>query len=397
MRLNDALKRVTLVAYLISLSGLLLLTWLAHSEAEREQRAAQWVQHTEGVIARNNALLGLMQRIESTERAYLLTGNPLFVRDSAERNAEVHTHLSDLQVLTADNELQQKNIAQLGDLISQKLELIDARIYLHDKVGDLVARQSAMRSEGREDMELIATMAGRIAHEETRLLDIRTAEHHQVIDRMGRLRNSIVISSIAFLSALFWYLGRLRDRKREAEHHIEHLAYHDALTGLPNRRLLLDRLKQSVAVSTRKTGRFAVLFLDLDGFKKVNDALGHDSGDALLLEVGQRLKALLRESDTVARLGGDEFVIGLMLAENIEDAIRVADKVVAGLSQPFTLPKGVATIGASIGISLYPDHGDYAEALLLAADKALYRAKTAGKNRYAIYDPSMTTTALGAV
>jgi diguanylate cyclase (GGDEF)-like protein len=395
MRLNDALKRVTLIAYLLSLSGFLAVAWLAHNVADREREAARWVRHTEGVIGLNNQVLQLVQRLESAERAYLLTGHTQFTQGLKEQIAEVYARQHDLQVLTSDNPLQQKHIAALHDMTVQKLELIEARIYLHDKVGPEKARESVLRSEGREGMELINGVAGKIEKEEQRLLAARTAEHNRVIERMEVFRNATVVLSIVFLSVLFWYLSRLRNRKREVEQQVEHLAYHDSLTGLPNRRLLLDRLQQNAAVATRQTGHFAVLFLDLDGFKKVNDTLGHDSGDLLLQQVGERLQSLLRESDTVARLGGDEFVIGLMLMTSIDDAVQVADKVVAELARPFTLPNGIANIGASIGISMYPEHGDDAEALLMAADKALYQAKTAGKSCHMVYASSMTTTVRG--
>lgn len=389
MRLNDKVEHVTLIAYLLSLIGLILLTALAYGVSGRERKAAQWVQHTEDVIVLSNQVQQHMQGLESSERAYLLTGYVQFRDGIAVQANEVKLSLQGLQALTADNAVQQKNIAALADIITQKMELTDARIYLRDHVGLEQAQQSVMRSEGTEDSELISALSATVLKEEQRLLGTRTAEHARIEANMSILRDCIVVFSIAALSALFWHLNRLLKLKRRAEAQITHLAYHDALTGLPNRRLLLDRLQQNTSAAQRQSGRFALLFMDLDGFKRVNDTLGHDSGDELLQQVAQRLKELLRQSDTVARLGGDEFVIGLTTTETLQDAIEVTDKVVTAIRQPFSLSKGTAHIGASVGISLYPDHSADAESLIMCADKALYRAKQQGKNRYVVYEPAM--------
>jgi len=171
------------------------------------------------------------------------------------------------------------------------------------------------------------------------------------------------------------------DEKQEAER-IRYRASYDALTGLPNRSLLHDRLQQALAKAVREQGMLAVLFLDLDGFKPVNDRLGHLAGDQLLMAVAERLHGCVRESDTVARLGGDEFVIVLPDVAAPEDAAIVAGKVVQSLQEPFELEKATAQIGTSIGIALFPENGTTSEDLIAAADRAMYLAKQAGKARY---------------
>ncbi|MDO8206261.1 MAG: diguanylate cyclase [Gallionella sp.] len=160
------------------------------------------------------------------------------------------------------------------------------------------------------------------------------------------------------------------------------MALHDALTGLPNRRLLMDRLSLSIVQANRRRGMMAVLYLDLDGFKQVNDTLGHDAGDTLLKMVSDRLVAAVREEDTVARLGGDEFVIVLSELSNADDIARLAPKMIQAVSQPYSIQEHSVNITVSIGISIFPTHGTDAESLMKSADLALYEAKHAGKNAY---------------
>jgi diguanylate cyclase (GGDEF)-like protein len=154
------------------------------------------------------------------------------------------------------------------------------------------------------------------------------------------------------------------------------LAYFDELTGLPNRRLLRDRLQQAVAQCARQEKQLALLFVDLDGFKGVNDTLGHAAGDKLLKRVADRIAASVREADTACRYGGDEFVIMIPSLARAGIAVAVAEKVRSYLSEPYIIDDFRVGIGASIGMALYPDHGPAGEDLLQHADSALYQAKS---------------------
>jgi diguanylate cyclase (GGDEF)-like protein len=162
---------------------------------------------------------------------------------------------------------------------------------------------------------------------------------------------------------------------------LRHLAQHDGLTGLPNRALFEDRLRQAMAQARRSEGAIAVLFVDLDGFKAVNDTFGHHTGDLLLTAVAQRIAGCVRDADTAGRIGGDEFVILLSVIELERDALAVAEKVRAALAMPFELERSTQRISASIGVALFPQHGDSEHALALSADAAMYRAKAKGGNR----------------
>ncbi|NDP38628.1 MAG: GGDEF domain-containing response regulator [Rhodoferax sp.] len=165
---------------------------------------------------------------------------------------------------------------------------------------------------------------------------------------------------------------------------LESLALHDPLTGLPNRRLLMDRLSSGIAHARRNKGNMAVVYLDLDGFKEINDNLGHDGGDTLLKMVATRLVGAVRQEDTVARVGGDEFVIALAEVSHGDDVAELVSKVLQAVSQPYSLQGCSVTVTASVGVSVYPVHGDSVETLMKSADMALYEAKNAGKNDYRI-------------
>ena len=184
----------------------------------------------------------------------------------------------------------------------------------------------------------------------------------------------------------FYVLGNdITDRKLN-EARLESIALYDALTGLANRLLLDDRISQAIAHSRRHSTAMALIYLDLDGFKQVNDTFGHDVGDLLLREVAERLVASLRQEDTVARLGGDEFVIAIWQVAAAHDAAKVAAKLIAAVSQPYSIRGHTLELTASAGVSLYPKQGEDMETLLKSADLAMYEAKRSGKNTYRLFD-----------
>jgi diguanylate cyclase (GGDEF)-like protein len=178
------------------------------------------------------------------------------------------------------------------------------------------------------------------------------------------------------------FLWNLLTRLKRTNEQIAHLAYHDTLTSLPNRILFYDRLNQAITKARREKESVAVLFLDLDGFKAVNDTYGHGVGDALLREAARRITACVRDSDTVARLGGDEFTILLTGIRTPTFDDRVARQIIDTISHPFTIHGKTCAVSVSIGIALYPDHGDTAEQLVKISDAAMYIAKRNGKNCY---------------
>lgn len=174
-------------------------------------------------------------------------------------------------------------------------------------------------------------------------------------------------------------LGQLNEK-------LERFAHFDVLTNLPNRALLADRLSQAMAVCQRRNLSLAVAFMDLDGFKEVNDSHGHNVGDELLIAVSQRMKKALREGDTLARIGGDEFIAVMVDLESFEDSQPVLDRLLKAAADPVTVEGHVMQVSASIGVTLYPQDGSDADQLMRHADRAMYVAKQEGKNHYRLFD-----------
>ncbi len=205
--------------------------------------------------------------------------------------------------------------------------------------------------------------------ETQRYFDIRISRLH---DQRGHLTGCLVV------------LHDITERKR-AEEIIKHMAYHDDLTGLPNRRLFNDRLYLALAHAQRSQQKLAVMLLDLDHFKVINDTLGHSVGDQLLQVVGERLVSLLRKGDTVARMGGDEFMLLLPEIAQVEDAAEVAARILEAFREPSVFDGHELHITSSLGIALYPDDGEDEDTLMKNADIAMYRAKGEGRDNYQRY------------
>ena len=227
---------------------------------------------------------------------------------------------------------------------------------------------------------------------------------------VGLPHNCVLIRRDGFESAIEDSIAPIHDRDglitgvvmvfrdvseaRVMERKLSHLAQHDFLTDLPNRMLLNDRIDQAIALGRRHIEKVAVLFLDLDRFKHINDSLGHAIGDMLLQGVGKRLVAAVRGSDTVSRQGGDEFVVVLSELEHAQNAARQAEKIHAALSAAHTIAQHDLHVNVSIGISVFPDDGQDAETLIKCADTAMYHAKECGRNNYQFFKPAMNIRAV---
>ncbi|HDV5796096.1 TPA: diguanylate cyclase [Legionella pneumophila] len=179
------------------------------------------------------------------------------------------------------------------------------------------------------------------------------------------------------------------DAQKRAAQELQFIAYHDILTGLGNRKLLELSFDQALAHAKRHQKQIAVMFMDLDYFKNVNDKLGHDIGDLLLIEIGKRLKTILRSTDLIVRYGGDEFIIALTELSNVNQVIEIANKILIAISKPITIKRYGISITGSIGISIYPYDGYDLDTLIRKADEALYRVKIGGKNNFRLFNTAL--------
>jgi diguanylate cyclase (GGDEF)-like protein/PAS domain S-box-containing protein len=268
----------------------------------------------------------------------------------------------------------------------------------------VAANASACASFGYSEAEFVGRSAREIDsgfHYDPGLLDSLRAGQTQLLRITKRRRDGSTFPAEVHVSRFEdggqeFLQAMIRDLtgREEAERRLRELATHDTLTGLPNRTLLHERLEAMLAACASGAGSsaVAVLFLDLDRFKEINDSFGHDLGDVLLCEVAARLRAVLGTDDTIARLGGDEFVVAASCAD-AAGAGAVADALLDALTAPVRVGTQDVIIGASIGISLYPQDATTRELLFQTADTAMYRAKAAGRNRYRLFEPGMTLQA----
>ena len=263
----------------------------------------------------------------------------------------------------------------------ETLSLVAIPLQFKDRcIGTLEAENKRDDAEfSPEDVDTLTLLAAQAAV---------AIENARMVEALRDSRDGLerrVEERTAELSTANTALKREIAERMQAEETIKHMAYHDALTDLPNRALFYDRLHQALAVARRNQHRMAVIMLDLDHFKDVNDTLGHGAGDELLRDVAKRLRSLVRESDTVARMGGDEFTLILPEVVEADDSTHVAEKIVKSFQKPFVLDGHELYVTTSVGIAVHPADGGDANTLVKKADIAMYNAKRDGRNNHRSY------------
>jgi diguanylate cyclase (GGDEF)-like protein len=361
-------------------------------DLDRETRVNREVIAAQRVKDSLFALRTQVVELRSAARLGARTGESSAYASIEHRSAEVERELESLEARAKKEE----NLAVVGPLAdSARMLIVHAR-----------SIEGARGAHGLESADALAQRADALSEEatsaidhslesQTRRVDDRTAAQIETGERLRRYILGLLALAIAVLGMLFGAYRRVQRRERDAVRRIEYMAHYDTVTGLPNRALLSDRLAQETARARRASESFAVLMFDLDGFKSVNDTWGHAAGDRVLVQVGERVRRCVRASDTVGRLGGDEF-LAILPHTSLEGAVGVADKLREALSEPYPLEEGVGHLTASVGVSLFPEHGADPESLQRAADAALYRAKREGKNRTLVAAPASTGTAKNA-
>ena len=365
--------------------------------------------------------MGRFDRLSRDELIRLLVESEMLLQDFAEKNS--HFLLQDLQLHKIELEIQNRDLRESQQALEESHDRY-AQLYDFAPVGYLtldpkgVIRQinlTAAAMLGQERAGLTdkpfgtflasGTSHALFAHLHQVFTSSKQAEGKFSLkaDSNGRIKVVRADSSVQTdvdgekvclmsLTDVTDYL-QLMDELAERELSYAHLAQHDSLTGLPNRLLFADRLSQAMHMSHRNASRLAVMFIDLDRFKQVNDRFGHDLGDQILTLVTMRLQGLFREEDTIARMGGDEFTVILNNIQQDEHAALVATKILQLFEEPFEIRDQVLYLGASIGISVYPGQGTSVDELVRNADAAMYRAKEEGRGTFHYYSEELTARA----
>jgi diguanylate cyclase (GGDEF)-like protein len=338
-------------------------------------------------IARSNQILDVIHRlsehivdVETGERGYIITGSEDFLEPYKHGLGKVTLQRAELMQLLADAPAEQGKLAELNRRLDTKIALSQANVQAR-RNGFQEAQARVLSGAGKREMEALVLILDDLSSVQ---YDRKANLENERIKVLEVMRNNIVIAavlSVFVLSYLHLRLLKFMKLRHENEQHLQHVATHDLLTGLPNRRLMLEHIDQAMQRCVRNKKSMALLFIDLNGFKPVNDQHGHEAGDEVLRLVSNRLSTAMRASDRVARFGGDEFVV---LAEDIsdkEDVCGIVGKVDDVIFRPFLLQDGNAvSISASIGVAIYPRDGEDMETLLRIADTAMYESKKSASN-----------------
>jgi diguanylate cyclase (GGDEF)-like protein len=370
-------QKLARIGILVALVLLVAVGFLSDRSAREQARSAAWVAHTHEVIGALERIAGDLAEAESSLRGYAVTRDPRFLADfePAIRDAAVALELA--EQLTGDNAPQLAALERVKPLLARRMELLRFR------EGRLRAGAKAeIPDEARRLTESIRAILGSSIARERMLLEQRRV---LVERRTARARNwstGGLVLSVALVLVAFLLLDREMRRRREVEKKLREQSISDPLTGLFNRRFLEETLTRELSRAKREQRPLALVLLDVDHFKRVNDTYGHDAGDAVLKAIASLLRAETRGGDVASRLGGEELLVVLPGA-SVEQARAKAEGLRAKISE-LVLESGAAPIGpvtASFGVSAFPKHGEVAEELMKSADKALYRAKHGGRNQ----------------
>lgn len=368
-------ERAALATLALSLLSLLVVAGISVVLSVTQLRTDDQVACNEEVISRIHVIERFVIEAESLGRAYLALGDPVLRDQYTATLALLDDEIRATRLLVSNQAVSPALLQELSDSVRRRFALLSLRLAQR---GDVYRPPRETIGAGREEMNNLRELLDALKNEQfSRLARVRasrlTAIHAQW------LVTALILVVAGLLAVLIYRKTRTINAIRAAtERQALHLAHHDPLTGLLNRRALQQALEGCLA----RSGDAAVLYMDLDGFKVINDTCGHDVGDQLLVAVAGRVRATVRATDLVARMGGDEFIIVLPDAVRDEDAAMVAAKLIEAVARPYVVGELTLTLGGSVGVARHPRHGTTVKNLLIAADLALYEAKAAGRNCY---------------
>ncbi len=321
-----------------------------------------------------------MLEVESGERGYIITGNENFLEHYQHGLGKVEMQRTELMRLVSGQSSEQGRMAELDKRLNAKVALSQANV-LARKQSFNEAQARVLSGAGKREMDALESILEELSIAQN---DRKLALHLQRMVVFDEMRNNIALAAVLSVAVLIYLhasLMRMMKLMHESEQSLQHIASHDVLTGLPNRRLMMEHIDQAMQRCKRNKKSMALLFLDLNGFKPVNDLYGHKAGDEVLKQVAQRLSEAMRASDRVARFGGDEFVVLVEDIQEKEDVCGIVAKVDEAIFRAFALVEGVqVSISTSIGVAIYPRDAEDMESLLRVADTAMYAAKNSASN-----------------
>lgn len=417
--MSQVLHRKVRLAFGVAMLTLLFTGAVSYRWIMISGEDSGWTRHTNVVLTKIQDLLLASNSIDAITRQFVLTGDESYLAQFQPNVLKVAEDQQSIRDLTADNPVQQQRLPGLAGLAADNIQNAESIIRLRRTGGLAAAALASGRFHSTVEMQaLVETMRD----EELRLLAQRRTRSDRDVARtklilaFGTLLG-LLIAGVAALSALRYSrmhkkaeedlagkaeeldrsneeLVELAHAGRTMEKQITHSAEHDALTGLPNRLLLSDRVGQAISYAQLHQNQLALLFLDVDGFKHINNSLGQPIGGLLLQSIADRLVDRVTAVDTVSRAGGDEFAVLLSYIRHPEDAALEAHRLLAAVAEPHAVEEHDLHVTASIGIGIYPEDGLDAETLIKNAETAMYEAKENGRQGYQFFRPAMNTLAV---
>jgi diguanylate cyclase (GGDEF)-like protein len=377
-----SITKVFTYGFLIASLVGIFLAWSIYQVTTTIMNTATAISQGYEVISSIKNLHTKLLELETSERGFVITGDPASLSTYQEALQKTQWQSDLLTALTAKNPTQKIQMMQLQNLIVYRIKTLQMVVDTRKAGGVDASHLLVSITEDKLEMERIQNVLNKMEEEENDQLNARIRARELEYGEFWWNVGALIV--ILAASSIWQYLQvrRIMHLEAQAKQRIRHMAEHDPLTDLPNRRQLQSKLDLAIAFAKRSGKKVAVMFIDLDGFKAINDTLGHQTGDCLLKEVAKRLRHGTRDSDLVARLGGDEFVVVLSDIDHREDATALASKLNELIARPMSINGQIVRISTSIGISIFPENGKSGEELLGKADDAVYQAKAGGKNQY---------------
>ena len=329
--------------------------------------------------------------MDSSEQYYVITGKESELTPYRAGMVEIDAEVAYLADRRSEHPDLERRFAELADVarayVADERKVVDARRSL----GESAAREMVIKHFGDARHDQLLKITYQLLVSARKQMDALEADQIAYGDRVRRLTLALISAAAFILIFLYGSLRRVSREQRAAQARFAHQATHDSLTGLRNRRAVMEQIDRKLADHEQEAslGGFGLLLLDLDGFKAINDNLGHDAGDALLKSVAARVETALRGSDYAARLGGDEFLVVVPQVSDRETAQRVGKKLIELINAPHLLAGKSSMVTVSIGISMFPEDARDRETLMKCADLALYAAKRAGRAQLCFYAPGL--------